>query len=95
MILASLVLWKLDIINNPLINREETYLLLFSFFSFGALGLVDDYLNIKGHGTVKGLSAKAKLLGMFVIAGILAWWFWSRLDVNYISLSPDFHLVIG
>jgi hypothetical protein len=30
--------------------------------------LIDDYLNVKGHGKIKGLSAKAKLLGMFLIA---------------------------
>lgn len=47
MIGASLLLQYIDVINNSLINREETYLLLFSFFSFGLLGLVDDYLNIK------------------------------------------------
>ncbi|MEI7919670.1 MAG: hypothetical protein WCH65_05820 [bacterium] len=40
-------------INNSLFNRQETYILLFGFFSMGLIGLIDDYLNIKGHGAVK------------------------------------------
>jgi UDP-N-acetylmuramyl pentapeptide phosphotransferase/UDP-N-acetylglucosamine-1-phosphate transferase len=32
MIIASLALQNIEIINNSLINREETYLLLFAFF---------------------------------------------------------------
>jgi UDP-N-acetylmuramyl pentapeptide phosphotransferase/UDP-N-acetylglucosamine-1-phosphate transferase len=52
-------------------------------------------MNIKGIGAAKGMSAKTKLIGMFIISGILAWWFWARLGVDYISLSPDVTLVIG
>lgn len=95
MIVASLLLQHFDIINNSLINREETYLLLFSFFSFGAIGLVDDYLNVKWYGTIKWLSAKTKLIGMCVIAGLLAWWFFARLGVDYVSLSPDVQVTLG
>jgi UDP-N-acetylmuramyl pentapeptide phosphotransferase/UDP-N-acetylglucosamine-1-phosphate transferase len=34
----------------------------------GIIGLVDDYLNIKNYGKIKGLSAKAKLIGMFLFS---------------------------
>ena len=54
----------------------------------GILGLVDDYLNVKGHGTIKWLSAKAKLIGMFLIAWFISWWFYSRLGIDYINLRP-------
>jgi UDP-N-acetylmuramyl pentapeptide phosphotransferase/UDP-N-acetylglucosamine-1-phosphate transferase len=34
-------------------NRNETYLSLFTLFTVGAIGLVDDYLNILGIGRTK------------------------------------------
>lgn len=37
-------------------NRNETYLALFTLASVGAIGLVDDYLNVRGIGRTKGLS---------------------------------------
>lgn len=35
-------------INNSLWSRQETYLAIFTLFSLGAIGFVDDLLNIKG-----------------------------------------------
>ncbi|HRI35958.1 MAG TPA: hypothetical protein PK765_02590 [bacterium] len=34
-------------------NRNETYLAIFTLFAVGAIGLVDDYLNIRGIGRTK------------------------------------------
>ena len=36
-----------------LFNRNETYLSLFTLATVGAIGLVDDYLNILGYGRTK------------------------------------------
>jgi len=77
-----------DVINNSLVNRQETYIILFGFFSMGALWLVDDYLNVKWRGTIKWLSAKAKLIGMFVISAFISRWFYTKLWVDYINLRP-------
>jgi phospho-N-acetylmuramoyl-pentapeptide-transferase len=76
------------IITNSLVNRQETYILLFGFFSMGLLGLVDDYLNVKGKGTIKGLSARGKMIGMVLFAAFISWWFYARLDVDFINLWP-------
>lgn len=88
MIWLSLILQHYNIINNSLISRQETYIILFGFFSMGVLGLVDDYLNVKWHGKIKWLSAKAKLIGMFIIAGFISRFFYSRLGINYINFRP-------
>lgn len=88
MIWLSLILQYYNIINNSLISRQETYIILFGFFSMGILGLIDDYLNVKWHGAIKWLSAKAKLIGMFLIAGFISWFFYSRLGIDYINLRP-------
>ena len=88
MILLSFVLKDYWFINNTLFNRQETYVLLFGFFSMGLIGLVDDLLNIKWHGAVKWLSAKAKLIGMVVFSAFISRWFYSRLGIDYINLWP-------
>jgi len=75
-------------IKNTLFNRQETYVLLFGFFSMGLIGLVDDFLNIKWHGAVKWLSAKAKLIGMVVFSAFISRWFYSRLWIDYINFWP-------
>ncbi len=75
-------------IKNTLFNRQETYVILFGFFSMGLIGLIDDFLNIKWHGTVKWLSAKAKLIGMVVFSAFISRWFYSRLWIDYINLRP-------
>ncbi len=88
MIGLSYILKDQGFINNTLFNRQETYVLLFGFFSMGLIGLVDDFLNIKWHGTVKWLSAKAKLIGMVVFSAFISRWFYSRLGVDYINFRP-------
>ena len=87
MVIFSLLLQHWWWTRHSLITREETYIILFAFFALWLLWLVDDYLNVKGHGTIKGLSAKGKLLGMFVIAAFISWWFYAKLGVDYITLS--------
>lgn len=88
MIAASFVLQHFGWINNTLFNRQETYILLFGFFAMGLIGLVDDILNIKWHGSVKWLSAKAKLIGMIIFSAFISRWFYSRLGIDYINLRP-------
>ena len=46
MVWLSYIPYSLDRINNTLLNRQETYILLFGFFSMGLIGLIDDILNI-------------------------------------------------
>jgi phospho-N-acetylmuramoyl-pentapeptide-transferase len=54
----------------------------------GLLGLIDDFLNIKGIGKVKGLTAKMKLLWMFLFSAFIAYWFYVKLGVDWINLWP-------
>lgn len=88
MIGISFVLKDQWFINNTLFNRQETYILLFWFFSMGLIWLTDDFLNIKWYGAVKWLSAKAKLIGMVIFSAFISRWFYSRLGIDYINLRP-------
>jgi len=51
-------------------NRNETYLALFTLASVGLIGLVDDYLNVRGIGRTKGLSARVKMILLTIFAGL-------------------------
>lgn len=88
MIILSLLVQKLWRTNNSLINRQETYVLLAGFFGMGLIWLLDDYLNIRWYGTKKWLSAKAKLIMMFVFSGLISRWFYAKLWIDYINLRP-------
>lgn len=54
----------------------------------GLIGLIDDFLNIKNYGKVKGLSARAKLIGMFIFSAWISYRFYVKLGIDYINLQP-------
>ena len=66
-------------IKYSLLNRNETYLALFTLATVGIIGLVDDYLNVRGIGRTKGLSARVKMILLMVFAGLGAYWFYVKL----------------
>lgn len=73
-------------LNNSLFSRKETYLSLFTLASVGALGFVDDLMNILGLGKRKGLSARVKLLGLvsFGLAG--GYWFFYKIGFDSVTV---------
>jgi len=88
MVVISIRLQSEWYINNSLFNRQETYVLLFALFSMGWLWLVDDILNIRGKSEIKWLSAKLKLLWMFLFSGFISRWFYAKLGVSDVDLRP-------
>lgn len=88
MVGISFLLERYDLINNTLLNQRETYIILFWFFSMGLIWLVDDFLNVKWYGKIKWLSAKAKLIWMFIFAAFISRWFYVKLGVDYINFRP-------
>ena len=63
-IITSVLLWG-DLAN------EYVWMTLFVFLGFGALGFVDDYAKVVKKRN-KGLTAKQKLLGQVIVAGVAA-----------------------
>ena len=88
MILISFIPYYFDRVNNTLFNRQETYILLFGFFSMWLIGLLDDILNIKWYWRVKWLSARSKMAGMTLFAGFISYWFYVPLWVDWLILWP-------
>ncbi len=78
------------------LTRTETWLPLAAFAGAGAVGLIDDFINIRGTGLgVAGLPSKLKLLLITIIALIGGWWFYSKLgvvDIHIPLVESNFHI---
>ncbi len=85
------------------LTSPYTWILLFSLFSFGAIGFYDDYTKLKRNRN-KGLSAKQKFLLQILSAIIiLLWWYSLKVDTRltipfFKAIHPDlgiFYLLLG
>ncbi len=78
------------------LSRTETWLPLAALVGAGAVGLLDDIINIRGNGNgTAGLPSKFKLLLITFIAFIGGLFFYAKLDVNSIHLPWYGPLTIG
>jgi phospho-N-acetylmuramoyl-pentapeptide-transferase len=76
--LADLAPWEIFKKLNFL-SRAETLLPLGVLILSALIGLVDDWLDIRGLGKKGGLSVKHRLLIYTLISGLGAWWFYFKL----------------
>lgn len=77
------------------LERTETWLPLAALAGAGAVGLIDDIINIRGTGKgVAGLPSKLKLLLTTLVATIGGWFFYYKLEVGdiHIPFVGDWHL---
>lgn len=78
------------------LSRTETWLPLAAFAGAGAVGLLDDIINIRGSGKgVAGLPSKLKLILTTIIALIGGLFFYFKLDVHSIFIPWFGQLWIG
>lgn len=77
------------------LTRSQTYLPLFSMITVGVLGAVDDWFNIRGIGGIKGIRARHKIIWLFLIAGLGAWWFYVKLGMDSIHIPAYGDVFIG
>ncbi len=85
-VIISVILQKFGIFKYSLFNREETWIPLFTLVTCGLVGAADDYLNVKGIGKTKGLSAKLKLIWLTIFSAVGAWWFFEKLNISTINI---------
>lgn len=94
-LLFSQLLLIFGFIDHSLVNRNETWLPIFTLMTTAILGLLDDYLNIKGMGKTKGLSVKPKMFWLLVFAGLGALWFYFKLGFSAIHIPGLGEIQIG
>lgn len=87
MVIISIILQKTGFTNNSLLNQKETYLSIFTLGAVGLLGGIDDWMNIRGIGKTKGLSAKFKMTWLTLFAWVGAWWFYDKLEWSEVLLT--------
>ncbi|MFH0969306.1 MAG: phospho-N-acetylmuramoyl-pentapeptide-transferase [Patescibacteria group bacterium] len=78
-------------------SRPQVWLPLFALVSAGILGLVDDFMSVKGFGSNKGggMRFAMRFWWILVIAGIGAWWFFSKLGWDRIHIPAYGDISIG
>lgn len=79
------------------LNRGQTWLPLAGMLGAGAIGLVDDIMNIRGSSKIAGMQARLKfsLYSLVAIGG--GWWFYDKLGVHsvWLPLVHDWHIGVG
>lgn len=95
--MAGILFWVVVIAISLKFNltRSQTYLPIFSLFSVGILGAIDDWFNIKGIGGIKGIRARHKMWWLFGIAAAGAWWFYFKLEQNSFHLPGVGDFFVG
>jgi phospho-N-acetylmuramoyl-pentapeptide-transferase len=80
--MAGILFWMITAALTIAFNftRSETFLPVAFLMAGGILGAVDDIVNIKGIGKIKGLGVKVKLGLQLIIAGFGAYWFTFKLS---------------
>lgn len=78
------------------LDRQQTWLPLAALIGAGAIGFIDDLINIRGWGGgVAGLRAPVKLGLMTTVGAIGAWWFYYKLEFSNIHIPFAGDLSLG
>ena len=68
-------------------SREQTWLPLAALVCCAAVGLVDDFINIRSHGKgIAGMRAPVKFALITAIGLVLGWFFYAKLDMHTIHI---------
>lgn len=76
------------------LDRQQTWLPLAAFVGGGIVGLIDDVINIRGKGKgVGGLRSSVKFALITLLAGVGAWFFYTKL--GYTTVDVPFLGALG
>lgn len=88
-------LFPLSLISNfDFLTRSQTWIPFATLLIGSLVGLLNDIYDIAHHGN--GLRLRTRLIIVSLVAGYVAWWFYSRLGITSVSIPFDgtFHLGI-
>ncbi len=87
-VVSALALWSYGMFNIP-INGWELFVILFTFISFGALGLYDDLKKLTNGNKIAffGLRFRYKFLIQWILAFIIAFVLYSKLGYSFVFIT--------
>lgn len=91
--LAAIVLPVAELVDFDFLSRSQTWIPLAALLVGAFAGLIDDLLVIRPGGA--GIPLRYRLILVFVLSGLLGWWFWAKLDVSTISIPFSEPLFLG
>ena len=103
-LITTLLLWILSLafphaVTEKLnfLSRNQTWLPLFILIAGALCGLIDDYLVCRDQGSYKGggLSLTTRLVFVFLLGMLGAWWFYVKLGVDTIHIPFWGDLYVG
>jgi phospho-N-acetylmuramoyl-pentapeptide-transferase len=69
------------------LDRAQTYLPLAALLGGGAVGLLDDIINLRSHGKgVAGLRSSLKFIMIIALSAVLGWFFFAQLGYNSVYI---------
>ncbi|HEX7586645.1 MAG TPA: phospho-N-acetylmuramoyl-pentapeptide-transferase [Patescibacteria group bacterium] len=79
------------------LSRSQTWLPLFVLISAGLLGLLDDWMSVRGIGKNKGggMRFALRFWWLLIIAAVGAWWFYYKLGWDFIHIPAVGDFGIG
>lgn len=91
--LAAQFLPLAELVEFNFLSRNQTWIPLAALIVGALAGLIDDILVIRPGGA--GIPLRYRLWIVFVLAGLLGWWFWAKLGVVAISIPFAAPLYLG
>lgn len=78
------------------LSRAETWLPLAGMLGAGVVGLIDDWMNIRGKNkNIAGMRSKIKLALHTTVATVGGWWFFAKLGVTDVHVPFIGDLYLG
>ncbi len=78
------------------LDRAQTWLPLAALVGGGAVGLLDDIINIRGHGLgVAGLRSSLKFAMIIALSAVLGWFFFVKLGYNSVHIPYVGDVILG
>lgn len=74
-------------------SREQTWIPLSTLIIGAGIGLLNDFYDIVHGG--KGLKLSVRIVIISMLAGLIGWWFYEKLDVVSIGIPFDGSLYVG
>ena len=96
-LIVAIILQLINVLDLSFISRSQTWLPFFTLIIMALVGLIDDYQVCRDIGTHVGggLSLKKRILLVFIVGLIGAFWFYTKLEVTSIIVPFWGELELG